>query len=92
MLRRLAEATGGLAFFPLQLEQVTAICGRVAQDIRHQYTIAYAPFNPAKPGEYRSIPVVAAVPHHGKLLVRTRTGYRVGGVPAPPGPDGNHMG
>jgi Ca-activated chloride channel family protein len=82
VLRRLAEATGGLAFFPSQLEQVTAICDRVAHDIRSQYTIAYAPSNPAKPGEYRSIRVTAAAPH-GKLLVRTRTGYRIGGAPAP---------
>src|SRR6202046_5595455 len=82
VLRRLAEATGGLAFFPLQLEEVTAICGRIAHDIRNQYTIAYAPSNPARPGEYRSIRVVATAPHYGKLIVRTRAGYRVGGVSA----------
>jgi VWFA-related protein len=84
VLRRLAEATGGLAFFPSQIEQVTAICGRIARDIRSQYTIAYAPDTPAKPGEYRSIRVVASAPHRGKLLVRTRTGYRVAGPRAAP--------
>jgi VWFA-related protein len=79
VLRRLAKATGGLAFFPSQLEQVTAICGRVARDIRTQYTIAYTPTNPPGPGEYHSIRVVASAPHHGKLVVRTRAGYRAGG-------------
>jgi VWFA-related protein len=82
VLRHLAESTGGLAFFPSQIDQVTEICGRIARDIRNQYTIAYAPANPAKPGEYRSIRVVASAPHHGKLLVRTRTGYRAGGPPS----------
>jgi VWFA-related protein len=83
VLRRLAEATGGIAFFPSQLDQVTAICGQVARDIRHQYTIAYAPSNLPNPGEYRSIRVTATDPRHGKLLVRTRTGYVAGGVAAP---------
>jgi VWFA-related protein len=83
VLRRLAEATGGLAFFPSQIEQVTGICGGIARDIRHQYTIAYTPANPGRPGEYHSIRVVASHPHHGKLQVRTRTGYRAGSVPNP---------
>ena len=83
VLRRLAEATGGLAFFPSQLAEVTAICSRIARDIRNQYTIAYTPANPGKPGEYHSIRVVASAPHHRKLFVRTRTGYRVAGLPNP---------
>jgi hypothetical protein len=41
--------------------------------------MAYSPSKPAKPGEYRTIRVTARDPHHGKLIVRTRTGYRVGG-------------
>ena len=81
VLKRLADATGGLAFFPSQLEQVTSICAQIARDIRNQYTIAYTPVIPAKPGEYRGIRVVAESPHHGKLTVRTRTGYRAAGAP-----------
>ena len=83
VLRRLAEATGGLAFFPSQLDQVTTICGQIARNIRHQYTIVYSPANPAKAGEYRSVRVTAADRRHGRLLVRTRTGYLAGGMPAP---------
>jgi VWFA-related protein len=79
VLRRLAEVTGGLAFFPYKLDEVSEICARIARDIRDQYTIGYSPARPARPGEYRAIRVVANAPHRGKLIVRTRTGYRFGG-------------
>ncbi len=45
VLKRLAQATGGEAFFPDQLSEVVAICERIARDIRHQYTIGYVPIN-----------------------------------------------
>jgi VWFA-related protein len=78
VLRRLAESTGGIAFFPKQVNEVVGICARIASDIRHQYTIGYTPANPARNGEYRTIRVVASVPQHGKLSVRTRSGYVAG--------------
>ena len=78
VLKKLASATGGIAFFPKELNEVTGICTRIAKDIRNQYTIGYAPAEPAKPGEYRTIRVTASAPHHGKLSVRTRAGYRAG--------------
>ena len=71
-----------MAFFPARLEEVAAICDRVAHDIRNQYTNAYQPSIKAKRREYRSIRVVAAAPHRGRLVVRTRTGYIAGGVPS----------
>lgn len=79
VLRRLARATGGSAFFPAKISDVAAICASIARDIRSQYTIAYAPASPAKPGEYRTIRVTARAQRDGKLVVQTRTGYRVGG-------------
>ncbi len=78
VLKKLAAATGGIAFFPKELNEVTGICTRIAKDIRNQYTIGYAPSEPAKPGEYRTIRVTASAPNHGKLSVRTRAGYRAG--------------
>jgi VWFA-related protein len=39
VLNRLAQATGGEAFFPDQLSESVAICERIARDIRNQYTI-----------------------------------------------------
>jgi Ca-activated chloride channel family protein len=75
VLRRLARTTGGDAFFPRQLEDVVAICERIARDIRHQYTLGYVSSNAVKSGVYRSIRVVARSPGSGKLAVRTRSGY-----------------
>jgi hypothetical protein len=40
----------------------------------NQYTIAYAPFNQALDGTYRTIRVTVSPPEH--LAVRTRAGYR----------------
>jgi len=80
-LKRLAQATGGQAFFPKQLGDVVAICEGIARDLRHQYTIGYVPSNPARDGAYRAIRVLARAEGHGKLSVRTRTGYIAGGEP-----------
>lgn len=77
VLRRLAQVTGGLAFFPSDPAKASETCTRIARDIRNQYTIGYSPIRAANPGEYRSIKVSVSAPHHGKLTVRTRTGYRV---------------
>ncbi|HTS10801.1 MAG TPA: VWA domain-containing protein [Candidatus Limnocylindrales bacterium] len=76
VLTELAEATGGLAYFPDSLDQVTPVCEEVARDIRNQYTIGYYPSNDAKDGTFRTVQVQLTPPHgRGKLSVRTRTGY-----------------
>jgi len=80
VLDRLARATGGEAFFPGQLNEVVAICERIARDIRNQYTIGYAPIAAAQPGVYRAIRVAASQAARGKLSVRARTGYIAGGA------------
>jgi Ca-activated chloride channel homolog len=80
VLRRLARATGGEAFFPRQLEEVVSICESIAHDIRNQYTIGYVSNNAEKPGALRGIRVTAQTAGHGKLLVRTRSGYIAGGA------------
>jgi len=81
VLKRLAQATGGEAFFPGQVNEVVAICARIARDIRHQYTIGYVPSNPARDGAYHAIRVHARTNGQDRLSVRTRTGYRAGGEP-----------
>ena len=68
-----AEMTGGRAFFPERLEEITATVLDVAHQLRSQYTIAYAPRNQALDGSYRKIQVV--VHGAGRLSVRTREGY-----------------
>jgi Ca-activated chloride channel homolog len=78
VLSRLAQATGGEAFFPSQLSEVAAICERIARDIRNQYTIGYVPANAARNSAYRTIRV-AAHRASGRLFVRTRAGYIAAG-------------
>jgi len=79
VLRRLAQATGGEAFFPRQLSEVGAICERIARDIRNQYTIGYVSTNATRDGAQRAIRVVARAAGHSRLSVRTRASYIAGG-------------
>jgi Ca-activated chloride channel family protein len=76
ILTQLAESTGGMAYFPDNLEQVTPICEQVARDIRNQYTLGYYPTNTTKDGTFRAVQLQLVPPHgRGKLNVRTRPGY-----------------
>src|SRR3984885_8795975 len=76
VLSQLAEATGGEAFYPDNLSQVTPICEQVAREIRNQYTLGYYPANTTRDGSFRPVQVKVIPPNgRGKLSVRTRTGY-----------------
>ena len=77
-LQAMAERTGGEAFFPKDLREVDSITKEVAHDIRNQYTIGYKPEMGKTGGGYRTVHVDAKAPGHGKLQVRTRTGYYAG--------------
>ena len=79
VLRYLAQATGGEAFFPDQASEVATICERIAREIRNQYVIGYVPATAPRAGAYRTIRVGARPNGRGKLFVRTRTGYIAGG-------------
>ncbi len=83
VLRHLAQATGGEAFFPSELKEVVAICDGIAHDIRHQYTLGYVSSNTAQSGRYRAIRVVARAAGRGRLTVRARSGYIAGGESRP---------
>ncbi|MBV8631752.1 MAG: VWA domain-containing protein [Silvibacterium sp.] len=74
-LKLLSDETGGMSFFPKSLVDVDAIAAEVAHDIRNQYTIGYHSTKPASLGGYRSVKVEAHGSGHGKLMVRTRSGY-----------------
>ena len=77
-LREMAEDTGGVAFFPKDLDEVEAITQQIAHDIRNQYTIQYKPTNPQSAGGYRTVKVEAQAKGYKKLQVRTRSGYYAG--------------
>jgi VWFA-related protein len=84
VLTRLARATGGEAFFPRQLSEVQEICQNIARDIRNQYTIGYVSGNAERSSAWRSIRLTATAAGHGKLQVRTRSGYIAGDEPGAP--------
>ena len=77
-LREMAEDTGGVAFFPNNLNEVEAITQQIAHDIRNQYTIVYKPSTPQSAGGYRTVKVQAKAPGYKNLSVRTRSGYYAG--------------
>src|SRR5215472_8699859 len=77
-LQIIADHTGGISFFPKTLDEVDAISRTIANDIRNQYAIGYKPTSPKKAGEFRQIRVEAKAKGHGKLVVRTKTGYYAG--------------
>ena len=82
-LSELANATGGLAFFPETADDTEAICTQIAHDIRNQYTMGYYSTNTAHDGTFRAVQVqVTPQRNTGKLTVRTRTGYYASRAPA----------
>ncbi len=72
-LRSIADSSGGLCFFPKELEEVEKLALQVAHDIRNQYVITYSPLNAALDGSYRTVKVTAKGPNNP--VVRTRSGY-----------------
>jgi Ca-activated chloride channel family protein len=81
----IAQHTGGIAFFPKTLDEVDEISRTVARDIRNQYAIGYKPTNPRGNGGFRQIRVEAKAKGHGKMIVRTKSGYYAGAQPAASG-------
>jgi Ca-activated chloride channel homolog len=75
LLQRLAQVSGGEAFFPGHLSEVAGICTQIANDIRTRYTIGYVPVRVGEEGAWRKIKVVAAPRAGHKLVVHTRAGY-----------------
>lgn len=76
VLKQLAEATGGKAYFPRSLDQVEPICVAIARDIRNQYTLGYYPTNPKKDGTFRRVQIELTNHRDRKhYIVRTRPGY-----------------
>jgi Ca-activated chloride channel homolog len=73
-LARFAETSGGAAFAPRDVAGVERAFQRIAQDIRHSYTIGYERANGGRAGFHR-IRVDVRSPDGRKLLTRTREGY-----------------
>ena len=72
VLQRIADATGGRAFQPFQLQQVADAFQQIQADLRSQYELSYNPANFAHDGRYRTIEISAL---RKGLKVRSRNGY-----------------
>src|ERR1700730_10631698 len=73
VLGRLADATGGRAFFPFQLNDVSNAFVEIQDELRSQYALSYNPANLRNDGRYHTIEILAQ--NHKGLRVRSRRGY-----------------
>jgi VWFA-related protein len=72
LLIRLAEDSGGRAFFPNNVSETLAIAAQIAKDLRAQYVISYYPNNDRRDGSFHSVRVEV---NNRNLRARTRQGY-----------------
>jgi VWFA-related protein len=73
-LKTLAEATGGRAFFPVKLDDVSAAFADIQEELRSQYSISYRPDQFVANGQFRPIQILA---DSKKYKVRAKKGYYV---------------
>jgi VWFA-related protein len=73
-LKKLAESTGGRAFFPTRLDDVSAAFADIQEELRSQYSVSYRAQNLVANGEFRPIQISA---DNKKFRVRAKKGYYV---------------
>jgi Ca-activated chloride channel homolog len=72
ILERLAEASGGYAFFPRSLNGLNEIMEKLREGMRSQYSLGYKPLNGKKDGKWRAIEITCKRPG---VKLRYRKGY-----------------
>ncbi len=72
VLEQLAEATGGRAFFPFKMKDITRSYAAIEDELRSQYIVSYKPADFDADGRFRSIQISAL---KKDLQVRARKGY-----------------
>ena len=72
VLEDLASATGGRAFFPYKMKDITHSFAAIEDELRSQYNVSYKPTDFDADGRYRSIEITAV---KKDLQVRARRGY-----------------
>jgi Ca-activated chloride channel family protein len=72
VLRRLAQETGGRAFFPARIEELAGVYSQIADELASQYVLGYTSKNSRRDGAWRRIMV--RVDRQG-ATARTRPGY-----------------
>jgi len=72
VMRQLAQETGGRAFFPARIEDLSNVYGQIADELSSQYTIGYTSRNQLRNGAWRRVVVQVARPN---ATPRTKKGY-----------------
>jgi Ca-activated chloride channel family protein len=72
VLEQLAEATGGRAFFPFKMKDITHSFAAIEDELRSQYIVSYKPADFDADGRYRTIEISS---NKKDLQVRARKGY-----------------
>ena len=72
VMRQLAQETGGRAFFPAKIEDLTGVYTQIADELASQYTIGYTSKNPRVDGAFRRIVIQVA---RANVTARTKKGY-----------------
>ena len=77
-LTKIAQVTGGKAYFPKSMKECDIACIAIATELRRQYSLGYYPKNKNKDGSWREIRVEVVAPDSfgsANLIARTREGY-----------------
>ena len=73
VLERISDATGGRAFFPFQIRDVSNAFAEIQEELRSQYAVSYKPADFKPDGHFRTIEIVAN--DRKNFRVRARRGY-----------------
>lgn len=74
-LKKIAEKTGGRAYFPKHEGDLRDAFSQIQRDLREQYLVAYSPSNKARDGSYRRIEIEVVNPALRQLKLNYRSGY-----------------
>lgn len=74
-LVRIAEETGGKAFFPNQVSEIHNMVSEIASELRNQYSIGYFSSNGARDGSFRRVKIEIAGTDAAGNKLRHRRGY-----------------
>lgn len=75
ILQRIADTTGGQAFFPSSLKALDAVYEKVLAEIRAQYLLGYHSTNPNLDGGWRKVDIKVVGKDRRDLRIRSRKGH-----------------
>ncbi len=72
VLKQFSQETGGRAFFPNQISELSNVYGQISDELSSQYTVGYTSKNPKRDGAWRRVVVRVNRPNN---TARTKLGY-----------------